>query len=69
MAMKGNILYADNAVDLVAVDLSSPVNIMVTKRIKNVFPELTPPGYNWIPWNYTAENRPENTIVVEWVEN
>jgi hypothetical protein len=69
IAMKGNILYADNAVDLVAVDLSNPDNVMVTKRIRNVFPEHTPPGYDWIPWNYTADNRPQNTIIVDWAEN
>ena len=69
MAVKGNILYADNAVDLVAIDISNPDNIAVTKRIKYVFPELNPPGQSWIPWNYEAENRPENTIIVGWEEN
>lgn len=68
MAVKGNILYADNAVDLVAVDLSNPLNIVVTKRIKNVFPELTPPGQSWTPWNYSAEQRPANTIIIGWEE-
>jgi hypothetical protein len=67
--MKGSILYADNAVDLVAVDLSNPASISVTKRIKNIFPEHTPPGYIWVPWNYEPENRPANTIIVEWEEN
>ena len=69
IGMKGNILYADNAVDLVAVDLSNPASITVTKRIKNVFPELTPPGNDELPWYYSPENRPENTIIVEWIEN
>ncbi len=69
MAMKENMLYADNAVDLVAVDLSNPQAITVTKRIKGVFPEHTPPGYTWVPWNYSAENRPENTIIVAWEDN
>ncbi len=66
MAMKGNILYADNAVDLVAIDLSDPSNIQVTSRVKNVFPELLPPGKDWLPWTFTKENRPENTIIVGW---
>jgi hypothetical protein len=69
MAMKGNILYADNAVDLIAVDLSDMNNILITKRIKEIFPEHSPPGYDWLPWNYQAENRPENTIIVEWEKN
>ena len=69
IAMKDNILYADNAVDLIAVDLSDPSAIAVTKRIRNVFPEHKPPGYDWIPWNYSSENRPSNTVIVEWEEN
>ncbi len=69
MAVKGNILYADNAVDLIAIDVSNPEDITVTKRIKNVFPELTPPGQPWIPWNYEAGNRPENTVIVGWEDN
>lgn len=69
IAMKENVLYADNAVDLIAVDLSNPSAISVTKRIKSVFPEHTPPGYTWVPWNYSPENRPQNTIIVAWEEN
>jgi len=69
IAMKENILYADNAVDLIAVDLSNPSAIAVTKRIKSVFPEHTPPGYSRVPWNYSSDNRPANTIIVEWEEN
>ena len=40
MAVKGNILYLDNAVDLVAFNLSSK---QVSKRIRNVFPEPISP--------------------------
>ncbi|MBN2613439.1 MAG: hypothetical protein JXB00_17930 [Bacteroidales bacterium] len=68
MAVKGNILYADNAVDLVAIDLSDPANIVVTKRIKNAFTEICPPGYDYIPWMFSSENRPKNTIIIEWEE-
>lgn len=66
IAVDRNMLYADNAVDLVAIDISSLENINVTKRIKNVFPELTPPEYEYIPSAYNTENRPENTIIIEW---
>lgn len=66
LAVKGNILYADNATDLIAVDLSDIENVHVTKRIINTFPELLPPGYNWMPWQFSEENRPENTIIVGW---
>ena len=66
MAMKGNILYVDNAVDLVAIDLSDPSNIIVTRRIKNVFPEIVPPGEFDIPWMYSIDQRPENTVIIGW---
>ena len=59
MAVKGNVLYADNAVDLVALDMTDLSDIKVTKRIKNTFPELLPPGEDYIPWEFTAANRPE----------
>jgi hypothetical protein len=65
MAVKGQTLYADNAVDLVAVDLSDINNITVTSRIRNVFPEiLAPDGTHY--WSYYNINRPENTIIVGW---
>jgi hypothetical protein len=41
IAMKGNILYVDNAIDLVALDVSNPSNAQVTERIPGIFPELT----------------------------
>ncbi len=69
MAIKKNILYADNAVDLIALELVNNESVRVTKRIKNVFPELTPPGYDYVPWNYDDDHRPEGTIIVEWKKN
>jgi hypothetical protein len=38
MAVKGNILYADSYVDLVALDISDPENIQVVSRVTDVFP-------------------------------
>jgi len=39
------------------------------KRIKDAFPELSPPdNNNWIPNEYKKENRPENTVIVAWVK-
>lgn len=40
MAVNGNILYTDSYVDLVAIDISDPGNVKVTKRIENVFPSM-----------------------------
>jgi len=60
MAVKDNILYLDNAVDLVSFDLDSK---QVTKRIKNVFPEPLPPDDFMFNPNY---KRPKDYILVEW---
>jgi hypothetical protein len=63
MAVKENILYLDNAVDLVSFDLDSK---QVTKRIRSVFPEPLPPeDFSF----YRLPNRPKGYILVEWVKN
>jgi len=62
MAVKGNILYLDNAVDLVSFDLDSK---QVTKRIRNVFPEPLPPE----DFLFNVYNRPEGYVLVEWKKN
>ena len=62
MAVKGNILYLDNAVDLVSFDLNSK---KVTSRLKNVLPEPLPPDDFF---RFRRENRPEGFIIVEWVK-
>ncbi|MDR1339317.1 MAG: hypothetical protein LBK58_04620 [Prevotellaceae bacterium] len=60
MAVKENILYLDNAVDLVSFDLDKR---QVTHRIRNVFPEPSPPdGFYY----YGYSNRPEGYVIVEW---
>ncbi|MCC9166913.1 LVIVD repeat-containing protein [Pontibacter harenae] len=38
MAVKGNILYADSYIDLVALDISNPQDVQLVKRIENIFP-------------------------------
>lgn len=60
MAVKGNILYLDNAVDLVSFDLDSKE---VTDRIRNVFPEPLPPEDFF---SYRRSNRPKGYIIVGW---
>jgi len=41
MAVKNNILYADNYMDLVVLDLSDPTNISLIKRVENTFPQAS----------------------------
>ncbi len=58
VAIKGNILYLDNAIDLVAFDL---VSHEVTGRIKNFFPEpLSPDGSG------RYYSTPKNMVRVGW---
>lgn len=61
MAVKGNIIYLDNAVDLVAFDLDAKKE---TGRIDNYFPErlIAPDG------TYT-NNRPAGLILAGWRKN
>lgn len=67
MAVKDNVLYVDNAVDLIAVDISKLPEITVEKRIQGIFPELTPPDLEYVPYRYTTDRRPENTVIVKWI--
>ena len=60
MAVKGNIMYLDNAVDLVSFDLISKE---VTSRIRNVFPEPLPPDDFF---SYRNDERPKGYIIVRW---
>lgn len=68
MAIKENTLYVDNATDLVAVNLANIYSskIEVGKRIKHAFPELAPPDGRNIPVKYSVQNRPDNTVIIEW---
>ena len=43
MAIKGNILYADSYIDLVAIDISDPANPVEVDRLQNAFPNVVPP--------------------------
>lgn len=66
MAVKGDVLYADNAVDMVCLDISDVNDIREVKRIKNAFPELVPPDLTALPDEFQSANRPANTVIVEW---
>ncbi len=66
LAMKNNILYADNSVDLVSVKLNpSMTTVEVTSRTKNVFPELPSPD----GWGLSQKEnlaRPKDAVLVRW---
>ncbi len=64
MAVKGTTLFADNATDLVGIDVSDPTNVREISRVRNAFPVLLPPDLGQIPEVY--ENRAEDMIIIEW---
>jgi hypothetical protein len=66
MAMKDNILYADNAIDLIALKTTDNfASVQVTERIKNIFPETGSPDGYWMPYS-VSQFRPKNGIIVAW---
>jgi hypothetical protein len=69
VAIKGSYLYADNAVDLVTLDISDIGNIKVVNRIKNVFPELFPPNSYYMPDDFSSSHRPKDMVIIGWIKN
>jgi hypothetical protein len=61
MAIKGNILFADSYIDLVAIDISDVNNPIEVSRLENVFPEIAPEGNVWFP--YAKVDRTKGVIV------
>ena len=59
IAVRGNTLYADLYTDLVAIDISNPLQAKFMKYVPNVFPER----------NYTNGFMADNTrVIVGWVK-
>ncbi len=67
MAMKDDILFADNSIDLISINLTDGLSqLTVTKRLIGIFSELTAPDNRMLQSQYQVENRPENTLIVGW---
>lgn len=64
IASKGNYLYADSGVDLVTIELNGTQTTEVN-RVKNILAEIANP-FGYIPYDFTANNRPANTIIIGW---
>jgi hypothetical protein len=59
MAVKGNMLYADFYSDLVAINITDPQQVVVTKFTENVFPERAwGNGFSPVP----------NAVIVDWLK-
>ncbi|MCF6296122.1 MAG: hypothetical protein L3J25_10605 [Flavobacteriaceae bacterium] len=62
ISIKGQLLYINNAVDLIAVTYNSDFsNILITKRVRNVFPILISPD------GFYPNLSSETEIVVDWI--
>jgi len=59
IAVKGNTLYADIYKDLVAVDISDPMQARFIKYVPNVFPQ------RYYPNGFIADS---NRVIVDWIK-
>lgn len=55
IAMSGNTLYADNYIDLLAIDMTDIQNVRVKKRVPNAFPNFGNDGQGRILVAYDSE--------------
>ena len=62
MAVKGNILYADNYTDLVALNISDPTNVKEVGRVENVF---TSGQFDGASWWYNSQNSSISDQLIE----
>lgn len=63
MAIKGNILFADSYIDLLAIDITDINNPVEIDRVKNVFPEIVPEGELWYPYAMVDKSK---GVIVGW---
>lgn len=64
MAVKGNVLFADSYIDLVAIDISDPANPVEIDRVENAFPNVLPPMIDYTYPVYGLDF--EKGVVVGW---
>ncbi len=66
ITMKDNIIYANNAVDMIGIKANQGfTDIDVVTRNRNMLPILASPE-PWGDW-YFYEKLPKNTVIVRWV--
>jgi hypothetical protein len=63
MAIRGNILFADSFIDLVAIDITDINNPVEKGRLKNIFPEILPEGDKWYPYSNVDKTK---GVIVDW---
>ncbi len=63
MAIKGNVLFADSYIDLLAIDITDVENPVEIDRIENVFPEIVPEGELWYPYAMVDKSQ---GVIIDW---
>ncbi len=63
IAIRGNILFADSFIDLVAIDISDIFDPAEVGRVENAFPNMLPPFDHFMP---ISGYDPELGVVVGW---
>ena len=68
ISIKNNTLFGDNATDIVALDISNPINPPVLSRISNVLSPPGPPDGLPLDAPVAQSTWPKNTVAVEYVK-
>ena len=63
MAIKGNILFVDSYIDLVAIDITDINNPVEAGRLENIFPEVVPEGDKWYPYAMVDKSK---GVIIDW---
>ncbi len=63
IAIRGNILFADSYIDLLAIDISDIDNPVEIGRIENIFPEIMPEGDQWYPYAMVDKSK---GVIIDW---
>lgn len=66
VVVRNGILYCNSANDLISLDISNINQPKILGRTENVFPIQEPPDNLPLDPDYLANNRPTNTVVIEW---
>ena len=66
VAIQNDILYSDNANDLVSVNITDISKPVFVERTENIFPIQDPPDNLPLLPEYDMNNRPTNTVIIEW---
>lgn len=65
ISMRNGVLYADNATDLVAIDVTNLSSINLVSRLQNTFDAVLPPDTRQMP-SYVTKRMEEGWIVIRW---